>query len=186
MCKWERQIIGCVGCDRSSERPPLRIIIQNNTTSEKEGLRFWRVYIYRSRGPTITKHLAAAFSSSIITSDTLLILRSQNHIFFCKYKARLRSQHWEIRTNCLHNIHVFPLDTLSTVAALYIPKYLDRDRSEKLILITLALETEPNRIPHPQQTANMHNTNCPKCGTAFSGSSKTCGSCGAVSVASYD
>ncbi|KAI1136607.1 hypothetical protein F5Y05DRAFT_390327 [Hypoxylon sp. FL0543] len=28
----------------------------------------------------------------------------------------------------------------------------------------------------------MHNSNCPKCGTAFNGDVKTCGSCGAVSL----
>ncbi|KAI1093766.1 hypothetical protein F5B19DRAFT_448479 [Rostrohypoxylon terebratum] len=27
----------------------------------------------------------------------------------------------------------------------------------------------------------MHNSSCPKCGTAFDGDSKKCGSCGAVS-----
>ncbi|OTB04142.1 hypothetical protein M426DRAFT_163798 [Hypoxylon sp. CI-4A] len=31
----------------------------------------------------------------------------------------------------------------------------------------------------------MHNSSCPKCGTAFAGDSKTCGSCGAVSGTHY-
>lgn len=82
------------------------------------------------------------------------------------------------------------LNPFNTVSPISFAERKQSNRSPPRQLLDLAIEPAP-RTPSTylstyttkdKTTDNMHGSSCPKCGAATDGSTKTCGSCGAVST----